>query len=48
VCDTTRSRRKRFRRLAARGKHHNLVVTASARALVAFMWAIAKAVPIQA
>jgi transposase len=39
---------KRFRRLAARGKHHNLVVTAIARELVAFMWAIAKEVPIQA
>jgi transposase len=39
---------KRFRRLAARGKHHNVVVTAIARELVAFMWAIAKEVPIQA
>lgn len=39
---------RRFRQLAARGKHHNVVVTAIARELVAFMWAIAKAVPIPA
>ena len=39
---------KRFRRLAARGKHHNVIVTATARELLAFMWAIAKAVPIPA
>lgn len=37
---------KRFRRLAARGKHHNIVVTAIARELLAFMWAIAKEVPV--
>jgi len=36
---------RRFRRLAARGKHHNVIVTATARELLAFMWAIAKAVP---
>ena len=36
---------KRYRRLAARGKHHNIIVTAIARELLAFMWAIAKEVP---
>jgi len=35
---------KRFRRLVARGKHPNVVVTAIARELIAFMWAIAKEV----
>lgn len=35
---------KRFRRLAARGKHANLVVTAIAREILAFMWAIAQEV----
>jgi transposase len=39
---------KRFRRLSSRGKHCNVVVTAIARELVAFMWAIAKEVPITA
>jgi transposase len=39
---------KRFRRLTSRGKHANVVVTAIARELVAFMWAIAKEVPIKA
>ena len=39
---------KRYRRLSARGKHANVVVTAIARELVAFMWAIAKEVPITA
>lgn len=39
---------KRFRRLTARGKHANLVVTAIARELLAFMWAIAREVPIKA
>jgi transposase len=39
---------KRFRRLTSRGKHANVVVTAIARELVAFMWAIAKEVPIPA
>ena len=39
---------KRYRRLIARGKHSNLAVTAIARELLAFMWAIAKEVPIQA
>jgi hypothetical protein len=38
----------RFRRLVARGKHPNVAVTAIARELVAFMWAIAKEVPITA
>ena len=40
--------RKRFRRLVGRGKHPNVAVTAIARELIAFMWAIAKAVPIAA
>ncbi len=39
---------KRFRRLVARGKHPNVAVTAIARELIAFMWAMAKAVPISA
>jgi transposase len=39
---------KRFRRLVARGKHPNVAVTAIARELLAFMWAIARAVPIPA
>jgi transposase len=38
---------KRFRRLTSRGKHPNVVVTAIARELLAFMWAIAKEVPIK-
>lgn len=33
---------KRFRKLMAHGKHPNVVVTAIARELVAFMWAIAR------
>lgn len=37
---------QRFRRLTARGKHPNVAVTAIARELVAFMWAMAKEVPI--
>ena len=37
---------KRFRRLVGRGKHPNVVVTAIARELLAFMWAIAKEVPV--
>ena len=39
---------KRYRRLTARGKHPNVAVTAIARELLAFMWAIAKEVPAQA
>lgn len=39
---------KRFRRLPTRGKHPNVVVTAIARELIAFMWAIAKEVPLAA
>ncbi len=39
---------KRFRRLTARGKHSNVAITAVARELLAFMWAIAKEVPIKA
>lgn len=38
---------KRHRRLTTRGKHSNIAVTAVARELIAFMWAIAKEVPIQ-
>ena len=37
---------KRYRRLLARGKHANVVTTAIARELLAFMWAIAREVPI--
>ena len=37
---------KRFWRLTARGKHPNVVVTAIARELVCFMWAIARQVPL--
>ena len=39
---------KRFRRLTARGKNPNVVVTAIAREVLAFMWAIAQEVPISA
>ena len=39
---------KRYRRLAARGKHANVVTVAIARELAGFMWAIAKEVPITA
>jgi transposase len=39
---------KRYRKLTARGKNDNLVVVAIARELLAFMWAIAKAVPLSA
>lgn len=35
----------RFRRLCARGKNANVVVTAIARELIAFMWAIAQEAP---
>jgi transposase len=38
----------RFRKLIARGKNPNIVVVAIARELLAFMWAIAKQVPIEA
>jgi transposase len=37
---------QRYRKLMARGKHANQVVVAIARALVAFMWALAKQVPV--
>ncbi len=37
----------RFRKLTGRGKTRNKVITAIARELAAFMWAIAKEVPIQ-
>ncbi len=39
---------KRFRRLSSRGKNANVVVTAIAREMLAFMWAIAREVPIKA
>ena len=39
---------QRFRRLVGRGKHANVVVTAIARELIAFMWAIAKEVRVTA
>jgi transposase len=38
----------RFRKLVAKGKSHNAAVTAIARELAAFMWAIAKQTPIAA
>ena len=38
----------RFRRLSARGKNPNVVVTAIARELVAYMWAIAQQVQLPA
>ena len=37
---------KRYRRLVAKGKHPNVVVVAIARELAAFMWAIARQVPL--
>ena len=36
----------RYRRLIAKGKNHNVVITAIARELAGFIWAIARAVPI--
>ena len=38
---------KRFRRLSSRGKNANVVVTAIAREMLAFMWAIAREVSIK-
>lgn len=35
----------RYRRLQARGKHHNKIITAIARELVGFLWATARQVP---
>jgi transposase len=37
---------RRYRKLTARGKHLNVTTTAIAREMLAFMWAIAKEVPI--
>jgi 2'-5' RNA ligase len=37
---------KRYRRLVARGKNANVVVTAIAREILAFLWAIAREVPV--
>jgi len=39
---------RRFRQLTSRGKHPNVAVTAIARELLAFMWAIVREVPLQA
>jgi transposase len=39
---------KRYRRMIGRGKNPNVVVTAIARELAAFMWSIAREVPIPA
>ena len=39
---------KRFQKMIARGKNANVAVTAIARELAAFMWAIAKQVPVAA
>jgi transposase len=39
---------KRYRQLSARGKNPHQVVGAIARELIAFMWAIAKQVPVTA
>jgi transposase len=36
----------RYRRLIAKGKNHNVVITAIARELVGFIWAISRAIPI--
>lgn len=38
----------RYRRLMARGKQHNKVITAVARELIAFLWATARLVPLPA
>jgi len=38
----------RYRYLKARGKHHNVAITAVARELVGFIWAIARLVPTNA
>jgi hypothetical protein len=39
---------KRYRRLTARGKNPNQAVVAVAREMAAFIWAIAREVPIAA
>jgi transposase len=36
----------RYRRLIAKGKKHNVVITAIARELAGFIWAIARIVPL--
>lgn len=38
----------RYRRLMAKGKKHNVVITATARELVGFIWAVARITPIAA
>jgi hypothetical protein len=35
---------KRYKKLLNKGKHYNLVVTAIAREMIAYIWAIAKEV----
>ena len=35
---------KRYKKLISKGKHYNLVVTAIAREMIAYIWAIAKEV----
>jgi transposase len=37
-----------YRKLRARGKHHNVAITAVARELVGFVWAVAQQVPVTA
>lgn len=37
---------QRYRRMRARGKHHNVIATAIAREMVGFIWAIACSVPL--
>jgi hypothetical protein len=39
---------KRFRKLSARGKHHNVALVAVARELTGFIWAIARGAPVAA
>lgn len=39
---------KRFRKLSARGKHHNVALVAVARELTGFIWDIARRVPVAA
>ena len=35
---------RRYQRMSQRGKHHNLIVTAIAREMAAYMWAISREV----
>ena len=36
--------RKRYQRMSKKGKHYNLIITAIAREMAAYIWAIAKEV----